>query len=97
MQNMDEIKVQVQLHGAVQMNTGLAKQVVTLPAYATIADLLRWLTQMHSSLKPLLEGEEQSLSLLILLNSLDIKRKNGLQTKLANEDLVDIVSMLSGG
>lgn len=91
------IQVEVLLYGAAQMMTGWAKQTVTLSQPSTIGDLLQTLYDADSSLQPLLEGQSQSLSALIMINSMDIKRKEGIQTLLNNGDRIEVVSMISGG
>lgn len=93
----NNIEVQVRLYGAVQMNMGWKTSKVTLPALATIADLLKLLTPNQDTNKSLLSGEEHSLASLILHNSTDIKQKEGLATKLTDGDVVEIVSVISGG
>lgn len=94
---MEDIKVKVQFFGVAKMNMEEEKIIVTLPYSARVVDLLEYISQKESSLKPLLEGKEHGLPVLILHNSMDIKRKDGLQTKLVNGDVVDIVTLISGG
>lgn len=95
---MCEINVQVQLYGAAQMaNGGSGQQRIHLSSSATIQDLLDNLYRNIPSMQCLLEGKEHSLHALIMVNALDIKRREGVQTILKNGDKVDIISSISGG
>ncbi|MEW9670619.1 MoaD/ThiS family protein [Ammoniphilus sp. 3BR4] len=93
----DFIQVHVQLYGAVQVMAGWVKQAMRIPRSSTVEDLFQILYQADPSLKSLLLGEEQALSALVMVNSMDIKRKEGVRTVLAEGDRIDVVAMISGG
>lgn len=93
----DFIQVHVQLYGAVQAMAGWVKQGMRIPRSSTVEDLFQILYQAEPSLKSLLLGEEQALSALVMVNSMDIKRKEGLRTVLVEGDRIDVVAMISGG
>lgn len=93
----DIIQVHVQLYGAVQAMAGWVKQEMKVAQSSTIEDLFQTLYQAEPSLKTLLLGEEQSLSALVMVNAMDIKRKEGIRTVLAEGDRIDIIAMISGG
>jgi molybdopterin converting factor small subunit len=94
---LKDIQVQVKVYGALQMNIGWKQQDFTLPTSSVVNDLLDLLVQKEASLQLLLEGEAHSLSSLIMLNSTDIKKMDGFQTKLGEGDVITIISMISGG
>ena len=93
----DTIQVHVQLYGAVQAMAGWVKQEMRVARSSTVGDLFQALYQADPSLKALLVGEEQSLSALVMVNSMDIKRREGIRTVLAEGDRIDIIAMISGG
>jgi molybdopterin converting factor small subunit len=94
---LKDIQVQVKVYGALQMNIGWKQQDFTLSTSSVVKDLLDLLVQKEASLQLLLEGEAHSLSSLIMLNSTDIKKMDGFQTKLGEGDVITIISMISGG
>lgn len=95
---MEEIFIRVQVFGAAKMEMGAsAPERISLRNSANVGDLLHALYHGYPALQSLLEGREKGLHALILVNSLDIKRLDGIQTILNNDDRVDIISSISGG
>lgn len=93
---MDTIEVEIQLYGAARMNFGWSNRKLAIPASTTIAELLQMIRPEGMN-QLLLEGEEHSLSSLIMVNLVDIKQREGLKTQLMDGDVVRIVSVISGG
>lgn len=93
---MDTIEVEVQLYGAVQMNFGWSHRKLTIPASMTIGELLQMIRPEGMN-QLLLEGGEHSLSSLVMIDSVDVRQREGFDTKLRNGEVVRIVSVISGG
>ncbi len=91
------MQVRIRLFGAIQMKTGWSDDSISLLQKATVAELLQALYEKDPGLQSMIEGKERALSALILVNSLDIKRKKGMNTVLSHGDQVDVISMISGG
>jgi len=95
--DIPKIQVRVRLFGALRMKTSWSDDSITLFQRAKVADLLQTLYLKDPGLQPMIEGRERALSALILVNSLDIKRKEGINTLLSHGDQIDVISMISGG
>jgi molybdopterin converting factor small subunit len=92
-----KVEAHVQLFGAAQLDVGWKTQKFLLPESSTITSLIEQLSATNPSLAPLLAGGEHSLACLIMVNGSDIKKREGLRTVLRDGDIVDIISMISGG
>ncbi len=91
------MRVKVGYMAQIKAKAGTGSEEIELPESASLADLVRHITNKHDALNDLLQDEEGTLRPTILVFVNDSQVDQGMSTTLHDGDDVSFLSPIAGG
>ncbi len=97
--SINEITINIKYYGVIGALSGAKQEVIQIPENSTLKDLLEELTKTknESFKERLFKNNEIESDIIILINNVDYRLLQDLNTPLKNNDTVTIISVVHGG
>lgn len=97
--NISNIIVNIKYYGVIGALAGTKQETIQVPNNATLRDLLEKLIKIknESFKERLFKNNEIESDIIILINNVDYRLLQNLDTSLKNNDTITIISVVHGG